>query len=1520
MAGRPTQRRAASGPRLTVLPGHGGALADQDTEAAVLGLVLVDPAATAKAIELGLTGDHFASEPSGRIYVAAVDLIRQDPPVPTTFATIGAALDDRGELVRIGGMARLAALEVIGQDQPGTAVLDSYVRRLIECAERRAEVDAARRTLERHGMSVARPGAPSAEPERARSATDAEIIARASEYVSLHPGHAYAPATDDFAGGVITTGREEGDESVLYRWAPHVTRRVLMQDTEGGAAPVVYTVALPDGRAIDVTHTEVRKGECWDKAGLPVNTRRHQGLMGDILTIEAAKVPAAIGTPRLGWHTLPGGELVYVRADGRCHPPELTGRIVPFDLPAGLDAAARPPLRVPDLGERQELACALLEIGTGTARGVLLLEVCRGLRSLGASLHSPRSTVVLEARNDAGKTSAATFARGVMFGLSYPPEPPSSTFRSTANRIAVDLATESDSPALLDDFTAAMQEDPLKARMATEALDTLLRMQADLQQARGRLTKDSRKMAGYYSHSFPGVTVETFPRGLYGSSVRRMVLYKWEAGELPVSVDGRYDPDTPGTLAWHYRRTWPVLRSLGDAVIALLYELGADGARELLIERDTHWTAVLTGDLVAAGAEITNMAQRAGPILTGAELAERVLSLPPATLTGPARAALLPHLLRQGELYREANAASADLAQMLGATIRESLYARRAHLASQADRVDGQAFPSLTAQAAGLREWVDREAGGTTWDVSSGQGVRLWGVEGEWIGAELPALHALLRASRDELWSRFSVEGLGGALLEAGGLMRSTQKGYVTVWKTQIGTGTAGRRFCHVARVPWGLVFSRVPACEDDGDGTGGTGGTGAASGGESSSSDAAPAVPSGRTMPEQAPTLVASSDAAPDAAPVPAVPPVPPVPPDDASPVHAYAREDPRPDLAEDAELWAAVLGLDMAEDVRGALRAARATGARLYRLPETSGPDGRPALHMEPRTGADAFADRAEWEAFRTEYLMPHAPGIAAVLAEAAAVLNPPTNTASTENGGADPVVPNRAERTRRGASRSEPADPGAPMAVLAHDGRVLGRSRAQRVDVGPGMLAAALEAVARAGGRQLVLAGRPSEWLEAPTAPRRRGSTSAPAGFREWPALEAAKRAGWTLTTYDVATGQRVAGVGAWTDARHPELVKGDRWLTVHVPEIEPTVRAMLDLEAGELLTAVQAASRALGRRWQEWEGRGFRELTRQLRPDADAVLTVAELPPASDQETDPSWDRPVAAGEWTGARLWVFDRSGSYLSGLGVAVGSGVLERLDQDQAQAEARAKQLRPGAWLVQLNGPDPMAARGLPPILDHPDRESWVPAPTLRLLLDAGASVDVRGASLFAPVGASFWRPVAERLAEARDQLRGQSGPGARVALEIVKATYTRGIQMLNREAGEAGVPWYRPDVHAAITMQARANLQRALGKAKVRPVAYVAKDSAAWLLPASITEPATAAETIGLRYGRRPGLWHESLTLPAEEVRALTAASSRPDDPRSRVRAALAARRGRSVPAAGGRSLRSVVHELVIGAKRNG
>jgi hypothetical protein len=1477
----------------------GRALYDLEAETSVLGAVMLDPDAMPKAVAMGLEAADFYREPNGAVYASAARLHAAGQPID--YVTLAHELEDRGELERVG-RAHLAWLI---EATPTAANVEHYARIVADCAARRTELEEHRRAVEAAGLRVVSaedgrepvPGMTTKPERRARTLTEleAEIIARATESVSTHAGHWYAPASEDFPGGVIVAGRDE--PAVLYPWAPRVTRRVLMHDTAGEAAPVVYTVALPDGRPLDVTATEVRKGEAWDKAGVPVNTKRHQGLMGDIVALEAAKLAPVMGTQRLGWHTLPDGCLVYVRADGRCWPPELTGRIEPFDLSPGLAEAARPPVEVPPVDEQLAIVRGLCEIGTGSGRALPLLEMARGLRSLGASLHSPHSTVLLEARNDAGKTGVAMFARGIMFGRAYPPVPPTSTFRATANRIPVDLAGESDSPALIDDFTAAMQEDPLKSRQAVEAVEAVLRMQSEGTEAKGRLTKDSRKMAGYRAHTFPGITAEQFPRGLFGSSIRRMVLYHWEPGELPISVDGRYDPDTEGTLAWHYRRSWPTLRALGDAVIALLHGLGEAGARELLADRDTQWTAVVTGDLRAAGAEVTNMAQRAGPIVTGAELAERVLGLEAETLTGPARAALVPHLARQGGLYVQANAASADLAQQLGATVREALLAGRAHLASQANSVDATAFPSLTAQSAGYRELT--QAGSTFWDPSSGRNVRLWGVDGEWVGCELAMLHALLRTSREDWCSRFGVEGLGAALVEAGAVIRSTQADSAATWRTRI-----GGQLRRIVRIPWSLVYA--PTCEEDGPGTAGTAGTPGTPGGDSSSAGPVGPVPAAGPQPEQAGTAAASS-ARPAAAPaVPAVPGVPGVPAGDASPMQPHARtheagEDPRPDLEDDAELWRAVLAVPVTPAVRGALLGARASGAKLARQPS---PDGRPRLHMEPRIGPEAFTDGAEWEAFRADWLLPHAEAITAALGAAALRLAPVA-----------PAPP--AARTRGVAkTRGAPADPAAVIAALGPDGRLHGRAELERVEVGPGMLRDALEATARAGGRQLALAGRPSEWLAMPGAPERRRATSQAAGLREWPALEAAKAAGWSFTTYDPGTGARVPGVGAWTDARHPEHVAANRWITLHAPEIEPTVRAVLDLEAGELHRAEQLASRSLGRRYQEWEGRGFRELVKLHRPNADAILTAAELPPPSEQETDPTWDREVSPVEWAAGRLWVFDRSGSYLSGLGVAVGSGALERLDTAAATAAAGAKSLRPGSWRVRLTGPDPLTARGLPPVLDRASGESWVPAPTLRLLRDRGASYEMLGAVLWPAAGENWWRPVAERLTAARDELLAQSDPAARVALELVKATYTKGIQMLAREAGEAGQAWHRPDVHAAIVQQCRANLLRAVGKARVRPVAYVLKDSCAWLVDAET--PEQAAEIIGIRYGRRPGLWHEVGSWPAEEVRAAMSAPGRGAE--SRAAAIVAERRGRAASAGVARSLASVVSELLRRSRRDG
>lgn len=539
--------------------------------------------------------------------------------------------------------------------------------------------------------------------------------------------------------------------------------------------------------------------------------------------------------------------------------------------------------------------------------------------------------------------------------------------------------------------------------------------------------------------------------------------------------------------------------------------------------------------------------------------------------------------------------------------------------------------------------------------------------------------------------------------------------------------------------------------------------------------------------------------------------------------------------------------------------------------------------------------------------------------------------------------PAVRAPADRVR-GAGR-EPADPAAVIATLGPDGRLYGRADRERVDVGPGMLRDALAAVAEARGKVLRLAGRPSQWLGMPHEERRSGRRTG-GGAREWDALEIAKRGAWAFTSYDMASGKRIGGYGCWTDARHPELVPDvngrSRWITLHIPELDPTVAAVLDLTADELHEASALASRALGRRWAEWEGGGFRELVQRVHGPG-ASLAVPELPAASQQHTETTWSRtpePTPA-EWEawqaeGARLWVFDRSASYLSALPrVSVGVGDLERHEGEAAGQVARehpykggSYRVRPGSYLVRLTGPDPLAARELPPALDAP--ELWVPAPTVALLLELGAEFEIVRAEVWLAGSCSdYFRRVAEGIKAARAGLLARTDPAGRVALEIVKATYTRGLQMLDRHAAEASPKWQRPDVYAAIVQSCRANLLRDLVKAKVPPLAYVKKDTVAWPVVAETAED--AARRIGLRYGREPGAWREVGSWELAEVRArveLPAGTARSADRLSRARMLADARPGGvrvARPAAAstapaGRSLALVVRDLMAEANGRG
>lgn len=168
-----------------------------------------------------------------------------------------------------------------------------------------------------------------------------------------------------------------------------------------------------------------------------------------------------------------------------------------------------------------------------------------------------------------------------------------------------------------------------------------------------------------------------------------------------------------------------------------------------------------------------------------------------------------------------------------------------------------------------------------------------------------------------------------------------------------------------------------------------------------------------------------------------------------------------------------------------------------------------------------------------------------------------------------------PDRLLRQRRGG----PA-PGDYIATLEASGALHGRSSVPEVERGDDVLRAALAAVAGARGGQLVLAGRPTEWLHLQKSRRSRF-------VEDFPAAESAREAGWRFESF----GEE--GITAWCRARHPDLGP-ERYIELAIPEVHNNLRKLRELSGQELLQALQEYAHLMGRRLSNSPGSVWRRV--------------------------------------------------------------------------------------------------------------------------------------------------------------------------------------------------------------------------------------------------------------------------------------------------------------------------------------
>jgi hypothetical protein len=98
-------------------------LASEEAERAILGAILLDNAAHAEAVELGLTADAFSLDSHRRIFLRMTVMLKSGQAVD--LVTLREELDRRGETKKIGGVAYLASLT---EGLPRNLRVDEYAK------------------------------------------------------------------------------------------------------------------------------------------------------------------------------------------------------------------------------------------------------------------------------------------------------------------------------------------------------------------------------------------------------------------------------------------------------------------------------------------------------------------------------------------------------------------------------------------------------------------------------------------------------------------------------------------------------------------------------------------------------------------------------------------------------------------------------------------------------------------------------------------------------------------------------------------------------------------------------------------------------------------------------------------------------------------------------------------------------------------------------------------------------------------------------------------------------------------------------------------------------------------------------------------------------------------------------------------------------------------------------------------------------------------------------------------------
>lgn len=401
------------------------------------------------------------------------------------------------------------------------------------------------------------------------------------------------------------------------------------------------------------------------------------------------------------------------------------------------------------------------------------------------------------------------------------------------------------------------------------------------------------------------------------------------------------------------------------------------------------------------------------------------------------------------------------------------------------------------------------------------------------------------------------------------------------------------------------------------------------------------------------------------------------------------------------------------------------------------------------------------------------------------------------------------------------------------------------------------------------------------------------------RSAPALERAAHMGWDIHISPLRQGQTIsdpnqpAAHDDWMLAyRSGEYDRTKRGYSLVFPSLDPRhiwweqdakgkpTQVLGDPLLGDALATY---ARALGLPFYRSPNATASRLMRALHRGEHATAfetTNKQLPPMAAKEG--AWVLQDAPIMWRRAvtpdvleatpYLLTFDVNAQFLRAAnGLQLGFGEVNHLEGEMARGYTDTALMRgpggqrliaPGYYRVAMNGQSALTRLPMPHPLYRAGRADepfgldgcWVCAPTVRLLVEQRMPFTTTEAYIWRE-SHRFFDPWYKQVNAARMSLIGDATPAGKVALRVLKATYTQFFGSLaDSRPGEASA-LYRPDWRHADTTEARALLYRNMLAAADNgywPV-LVTEDTLGYLVETS--DPTEAAAALGLRLSDTAG-----------------------------------------------------------------